>query len=109
MFFRDRDGVEQGIYVNAVNRYHAFALGMREMRHCDWRHPDCREAQQLSIQRLDRAKAGGAFPRITVTRDEFETWLNDSSKPRDKLREYLLMLLGRIEPDRDFKRDKRAR
>ena len=94
--------------MNAVNRYHAFALGMCEMRRCSWSHPDYRGVQQLSIQRLDRPKKGAAsYERIKVTRDEFEVWLN--AEPRDKLREYLLMLLGRIEPDRDFTRGVKAR
>ncbi len=81
---------------------------MREMRKCTWCHPDYREVLQLSIQRLDRLNKGPAqYERIKVTRDEFEVWLN--AEPRDKLREYLLMLLGRIEPDRDFTRGVKAR
>jgi len=107
VYFRDRGGVEHGVYVNAVNRYHAFALGMREMRHCSWCNPDYREVQRLSIQRLDRPKKGAPpAERIVVTRDEFEKWL--TAEPQDKLREYILMLLGRIEPDRDFKRGIKA-
>jgi hypothetical protein len=110
VYFRDRAGIEHAAYVSAVDRYHAFGLAMHEMRRCAWCHPDYREVQRLTIERLDRPKKG-AVPRerIAVTRDEFETWLNDATKPRDKLREYLLMLLGRIEPDRDFKRGIKAR
>jgi hypothetical protein len=67
--------VEHGVYVNAVNRYHAFALGMHEMRRCSWCRVDCREVDRMFIQRLDRTKRGPLPEQIPVLREEFENWL----------------------------------
>ena len=109
VYYRDRSGVEHGVYVNAINRYHAFALGMHEMRRCSWCRVDCREVDRMFIQRLDRPKRGGFPERIVVTREEFENWLEAVPQDRDRPRKYVLILLGRMEPDRDFKRGLTAR
>ena len=110
VYYRDPGGVERRIFVSAVNRYHAFGLAMNEIRRRSWCSIGCAEIDGMSIERLDLPKKS-AVERIPVTRQEFETWLNDPAHPpeRDRLRRYLLMLLGRIEPDRDFKRELKAR
>ncbi len=54
----------------------------------------------LSKRELQR---GGVLARVKAG----DLRIKDAA--RDKLREYLLMLLGRIEPDRDFTRGVKAR
>ena len=111
VYYREPGGVEHRIFVSAVNRYHAFGLAMHEIRRRSWCGVDCSEIGGISIERLDLPKKSAPAERIAVTRDEFERWLNDPAHPpeRDRLRRYLMMLLGRIEPDRDFKRELKAR
>jgi hypothetical protein len=46
---------------------------------------------------------GKAQVHYTITLDEFQGWLGAPPRP-DRLRAYLMMLLRRIPPDRDFKR-----
>lgn len=108
VYFRDRSGIEHGAKVHAVNRYHAFGLAMAEMKKCSWCNPDFREVQKMTVQILDGPLKGR---RVVVTREQFEEWLKTKPGPgeSDRQREYLLMLLGRIEPSRDFKRGMAAR
>lgn len=102
VYFRDRQSVEHGVYVQAVNRYnHAFGLAMHGLRRCSWCHPDYHDVERMTIELLDRK----GTRRIEVTREQFEGWLGVPPPALgDKLREHLMMLLGRIEPSRDFRR-----
>lgn len=96
--------MEHGVYVNAVNRYHAFAVAMRELTNCSWSKPDS-NVQELQMELLDKKPTGGRRQRIFVTRDQFEAWLGMSiGVGTDRLRDHIKMLLGRMPPDRDFKR-----
>jgi hypothetical protein len=106
--FRDRQGIEHSVTVQAVHRYHAFGLALHQLRRCSWCHPDYREVERLHIQLLE---AGKLRTPIVLTREEFERWLNttESGLRTDKARQYLLMLFGRIPPDRDFKRGMEVR
>lgn len=103
--FRDRQGIDHSVTLQALHRYHAFGLAMFQLRKCAWCHPDYREVQRLVIEVLDR-DSPRRREKIVLTRDEFETWLAQKHPNglTDGTRRYLLMLLGRIPPDRDFKR-----
>jgi hypothetical protein len=106
--FRDRQGIEQSVYLKAANRWHAFGRAMYEMRQCSWCNPDYREVRKMTVQILGGALKGR---QVIVTREQFEKWL--ATKPvrgeSDRLRDYFPMLLGRIEPSREFKKGMAAR
>jgi hypothetical protein len=106
--FRDTQGVEHAARVQAINRYHAFGLAMHQMRRCQWSHPDYRGVQKMTVEILDEPTVR---KKIQVTRDEFESWMSveKSSEPEKRMKKHLRMLLGREEPDRDFKRGLTAR
>lgn len=76
---------------------------MHRMKQCSWCNPDYREVHRMAIQILDGPHK---WKRLVVEREQFEAWLAAKPAPgeSDRLREYLKMLLGRIEPSRDFKR-----
>jgi hypothetical protein len=101
--FRDRQGIEHSVYLEAANRFHAFGRAMHEMRQCSWCNPDYREVQRMTIQILDGPLKGR---RMAVTREQFESWLGaePSAGESDRLRDYMKMLLSRIEPSRGFKK-----
>lgn len=104
--FRDRGGIEHAAVVRAKNRYHAFGLAMSLMRKCTWCHPDYHGVQQMSVEVLEPEKK---WQKVYVNRTQFEAWLAQPDKRDAKEREYVLMLLGRISPSRDFKRGTTAR
>jgi hypothetical protein len=108
VYFRDTSGVEHGVPVTALHRYHAYGLALAALRKCPWSNPNAGSVDKLHIELIEGTQRK---PRITVTRQEFETWLSQhESIVRDqRQREYIKMLLGRIEPDRDFKRGLRER
>jgi hypothetical protein len=87
-------------YVEAVNRYHAFGLGMHGLKRCSWCNPEFHGVERLTVQLLDKQDQR----RLTVTRAQFEQWLTGPPDLGDTLREHLQMLLGRKEPSRDFLR-----
>lgn len=62
----------------------------------------------MTVQILDGQLKG---TRVVVTREQFEDWLKEkpTAGESDRVREYLKMLLGRIEPSRDFKKGMTAR
>jgi hypothetical protein len=99
VFYRDRAGVEHSVLVEAVNRYHAFALALVKMGRCSWSNTDYSGVEQLTVQVLE-----GANRRVLVTREHFEAWLGPPLPlMTDKLKESIMMLLKRIPPSRDFK------
>jgi hypothetical protein len=106
VYFRDRAGGEHGVYVNAVNRYHAFAVALRQLASCQWSKPEYNGLEKLQIEVLDdKPPSGRRSPRIVVTKEEFEAWLNRAVPAGgDRLRDHIKMLLGRMPPDRDFQR-----
>ena len=69
---------------------------MHAMRKCTWCNPDYHDVQRMTVEVLL-----GRRQRLVVTRDEFETWLGPPTLSGDKTREYHLILLGRMAPDRD--------
>lgn len=101
--FRDLRSVEHSVVVEAAHRYHAFGLAMERMRQCSWCNPDYHEVERLTIQLLE---GPNRRQKIAVTRQEFEEWLSQKTvkAQTDRTRQFLLMLLGRIPPDREFKR-----
>jgi hypothetical protein len=44
------------------------------------------------------------FQRLVVTRGQFEQWITQPRIESDRPRRYVAMLLGRMEPDREFKK-----
>jgi hypothetical protein len=109
VYFRDSQGVEHGVYVKAANRFHAFGLALHQMRQCSWAGPDCRLVLKMSLQLLDDGPL--KWRKVMVSREDFEKWLTAKNvgDGADRLREYLKMLLGRMEPSRDFKKGMAAR
>lgn len=100
MYFRDGGGVEHGVYLRALNRYHAFGLAMNRMRQCSWSNPDFSSVQKMNVQLLEPNKF---WKKVVVTREQFEAWLNKPGRQDERERQDIKMLLGRIPPDRDFK------
>ncbi len=47
---------------------------------------------------------GNGWRKVVATREEFEAWLNQAGSVDERKRTWLKMALGRMEPDRDFKR-----
>lgn len=90
--------------VEAQNRHVAFGLAMHKFKQASCCHPDYRDVQTLHIQVMDGSKVRY---RVSVTREQFDAWLGPSKPSLDRTRTYLLMLLGRIAPDRDFKNGQR--
>ena len=103
VFFNDRRGIEHAVRLEAENRYVAFGLAMHSFkRGAAYCHPDYRDVQKLHVHVMDR---GTVKYRLVVTREQFEQWLGPLNPASlDRTCKYLHMLLGRIEPDRDFKR-----
>jgi hypothetical protein len=99
--FRDRQGVEHSVSVNAPSRYHAFGLALPALRQFGGG-----SVERMSVQVLQNGKP--LYRQIHVTMEQFDKWLILRS-PADKLKEYILMLLGKIPPSRDFKRGMAAR
>jgi hypothetical protein len=108
VYFRDRLGIEHGVPVNAVNRYHAFGLALVAMRKCTWSNPDYSGVEKMTVQILGGEAKGR---RVVVTREQFEKWVMDTTMTLkdQREREYCRMLLGREQPSRDFKRGMTAR
>jgi hypothetical protein len=81
---------------------------MAKMRKCSWCNPDFREVQRMNVQLIEQGKN---WRQVSVTREQFEAWLASTTATDgvDELRHYVKMLLGREEPDGDFKRGIRAR
>lgn len=103
--FHDRGGVEHSVPVKAVNRYHAFGLALHALRRCSWSHPDHHGVESMVVQ-IEEPRDRRRF---SVTREAFEKWLASMPAGGDKVREYVLMLLGRMEPSREFKRGNSGR
>jgi hypothetical protein len=102
VFFHDHRGIEHAVYLEAENRYVAFGLALHRFKQSSCCHPDYRDIQKLHVHVLDGSKVKY---RIGVTREQFEQWLGPPNRASfDKTRTYLQMLLGRMEPDRDFKK-----
>ena len=108
VYFRDRQGVEHGVPVCAINRYHAFGLGWHALSNCSWSNPNLGGVESLTIEIFEIAKQKKPA-RIRVTRAEFENWLAKEPPQPGDVREYLMMLLKRIPPSRDFKNGVKAR
>jgi hypothetical protein len=98
--FTDRQGVTHSVNVRATSRYQAFGLALHVMRQCSWSQPDYAEVLKMTIELRDTRPP----QRIVVTRQQFEDWLNQPRIDSDRPRRYVAMLLGRMEPDREFKR-----
>ncbi len=98
---RDREGIEHIMTVNAPSRYHAFGLALKTLKRF---HGD--SVEKMTIQVMQNGRP--LYRRIYVTTEQFEKWLA-IDQPNDKFKEYILMLLGRIEPSRDFIRGIKAR
>ena len=102
VFFRDRTGVEHVVRLDAENRYIAFGMAMHRLKQARCCALDYSELQKLTVQVMNGFKVKYA---LVVTREQFEQWLGPPNNLRmDRKRQYLQMLLGRMEPDRDFKR-----
>jgi hypothetical protein len=102
VFFNDHRGIEHAVRLEAENRFVAFGLALHKFKQCGCCHPDYRDVQQLQVHVLDGYKVRY---RIRVTREQFEKWLGPPSPASlDQTRKYLQMLLGRMPPDRDFKK-----
>jgi hypothetical protein len=87
-----------------VNRYDAFGRAPFQMRRCSWSDADSFGVERMTVALLSKDKG----QRIVVTVMNLRSgWRGPPSN--DRLREYLMMLLGRIEPSRDFKRGLQAR
>lgn len=102
VYYRDYGNIEHGVYTEAINRFHAFGLGMVKMRACSWCNPDYRDIRRMSVQLI-----GNGWRKVVVTREEFETWLSQPGTADQRERTWLKMALGRIPPDRDFKINRR--
>lgn len=70
---------------------------MVRLRKCFWSNPDFTDIKKLTVQLLS-----GRWPKIVVTREQFEAWLNKKERKDEQERQDVKMLLGRIPPDRDF-------
>lgn len=102
MFYRDETGIEHAAYVKAINRYHAYGLALAKFRKCEWARVQGGEIKKLIVEIMD-----SRWQRMVVTAAQFESWLSAKPKvgaPDEREKTYILMLLGRIPPDRDFKR-----
>ena len=106
VYYRDTANVEHAVYVQAVDRYHAYGLALHQLRQCSWCSPDAREVRKLWIQIVDQ---GAMKQRIPVTREEFEAWLAKPGASINSHQAYVRMLLGRDPPSRDFRRGIKAR
>jgi len=97
--FTDLKGVTHSVNVRAVNRFHAFRLALHAMRQCTWSQPDYVEVLRMTVE-LQDAKP---HQRTVVTRDQFEEWTSRPHIESDRPHRYVAMLLGSMEPDREFK------
>jgi hypothetical protein len=100
VYFRDRQGVTHSVDVKAANRHQAYGLALNRMRQCTWSHPEYGGVEEMTIELRDTTP----FQRIVVTREQFEQWIGQPGIESDRPRRYVAMLLGRMEPDREFKR-----
>jgi hypothetical protein len=98
--FTDRQGVTHSVNVRATNRYQAFGLALHVMRQCSWSQPDYAEVLKMTVELQDTKP----HRRIVVDRKQFEEWISQPRIESDRPRRYVAMLLGRMEPDREFKR-----
>ena len=81
-----------------MNRYHAFGLALNEMRRCSWSDVD--QVDKMTVELMN-----SRWRRLVVTCEEFDAWLGtpeDIIGNSDPLKRFLLMLLKRMPPDRDF-------
>ena len=101
VYFSDRQGVTHSVDVKASNRFHAFGLALHVMRQCTWSHPEYSGVQKMTIELRDTKPP---YQRIVVTKEQFEKWIGQPRIDSDRPRRYVAMLLGRMEPDREFKR-----
>jgi hypothetical protein len=108
VWFRDRQGVEHGVYVQALSRFHAFGLALHQMRRCTWSNPDHSGVQQMTVEILEK---WSSQKKIAVPKADFDAWLQNRQEnlQEEKARKHLRMLLGLDPPDRDFKRGRSAR
>lgn len=80
---------------------HAYGLALKTMQRYTGD-----SVEKMTIQVLHGGNP--IYRRIVVTSEKFEAWLA-LDEPLDRVKQYTLMLLGRIPPDRDFTRGIKAR
>jgi hypothetical protein len=101
---RDAAGIEHTVNVRAINRYHAFGLALAKMKQCSWSNPEHRDLNRMGVELI---QTGKKWRRVYVTAAQFEAWLAQRDSTAQKHRDYVKMLLGRIPPDREFKKGNR--